>query len=126
MWLTSRPTRCPRAWPAWSRWPAPSPPPRRLLLDEPSSGLNAEETHTSGGVLQQLASEGMGVLLVEHDMTLVMAICTRVDVLDNGQVIAQGDPAAGAGQPAVQEAYLGGETESGDRRRLPARRRRAR
>ncbi len=86
--------------------------PSVLLLDEPSSGLNAEETHGVGQVLEQLASEGMGVLLVEHDMTLVMSICTRVDVLDNGSVIAHGAPAAVQADPAVQEAYLGGQTES--------------
>jgi ABC-type branched-subunit amino acid transport system ATPase component len=86
--------------------------PSVLLLDEPSSGLNADETHGVGEVLQQLASEGMGVLLVEHDMTLVMSICARVDVLDNGCLIAHGDPAAVQANPAVQEAYLGGETKS--------------
>jgi branched-chain amino acid transport system ATP-binding protein len=85
--------------------------PTVLLLDEPSSGLNAEETHGLGEVLQQLAAEGMGVLLVEHDMALVMAICSRVDVLDNGQVIARGDPASVRANPAVQEAYLGGDSE---------------
>jgi branched-chain amino acid transport system ATP-binding protein len=79
-----------------------------LLLDEPSSGLNHEETQALGVVLQQLASEGMGVLLVEHDMSLVMAICARVDVLDNGEVIARGDPAAVRANRLVQEAYLGG------------------
>jgi ABC-type branched-subunit amino acid transport system ATPase component len=81
------------------------------LLDEPSSGLNAEETHGLGQVLQQLASEGVGVLLVEHDMALVMAICARVDVLDNGQVIARGDPGSVRANPLVQKAYLGGGTE---------------
>jgi len=86
--------------------------PSVLLLDEPSSGLNAEETRSVGEVLQQLASEGMGVLLVEHDMTLVMSICARVDVLDNGSVIARGDPAAVQADRAVQEAYLGGETKA--------------
>ena len=86
--------------------------PSVLLLDEPSSGLNAGETHGVGEVLQQLAAEGMGVLLVEHDMTLVMSICARVDVLDNGSVIARGDPAAVQANPVVQEAYLGGETKS--------------
>jgi branched-chain amino acid transport system ATP-binding protein len=88
--------------------------PTVLLLDEPSSGLNAEETHGLGEVLQQLAAEGMGVLLVEHDMALVMAICSRVDVLDNGQVIARGDPASVRANPAVQEAYLGGDSEPVD------------
>ena len=86
--------------------------PSVLLLDEPSSGLNAEETRSVGEVLEQLASEGMGVLLVEHDMTLVMSICARVDVLDNGSVIARGDPAAVQADHAVQEAYLGGETKA--------------
>ena len=82
-----------------------------LLLDEPSSGLNSEETHRLGEVLQQLASEGMAVLLVEHDMTLVMGICAQVDVLDHGQVIARGDPVSVRADPVVQEAYLGGEPE---------------
>jgi ABC-type branched-subunit amino acid transport system ATPase component len=84
--------------------------PSVLLLDEPSSGLNADETHGLGEVLRQLASEGMGVLLVEHDMSLVMAICDRVDVLDNGQIIARGDPASVQANPLVQEAYLGTES----------------
>jgi ABC-type branched-subunit amino acid transport system ATPase component len=85
-----------------------------LLLDEPSSGLNAEETHGLGEVLRQLAADGMGILLVEHDMALVMAICTRVDVLDYGEVIARGDPASVRANRAVQEAYLGGETDPMD------------
>jgi len=85
-----------------------------LLLDEPSSGLNAEETHALGEVLRQLASEGMGILLVEHDMALVMAICARVDVLDNGEIIASGDPGAVRADVRVQEAYLGTESESAE------------
>jgi branched-chain amino acid transport system ATP-binding protein len=86
--------------------------PAVLLLDEPSSGLNADETHALGQVLIQLATEGMGVLLVEHDMALVMAICARVDVLDNGQIIARGDPVTVRADRMVQEAYLGGETDT--------------
>ncbi|HEX3566613.1 MAG TPA: ATP-binding cassette domain-containing protein [Acidimicrobiales bacterium] len=84
--------------------------PTTLLLDEPSSGLDATETQDLGEVLTQLASEGMGILLVEHDMTLVMGVCHRVDVLDNGRVIARGDPVSVRANPDVQEAYLGGET----------------
>jgi ABC-type branched-subunit amino acid transport system ATPase component len=84
--------------------------PTTLLLDEPSSGLDAQETQDLGGVLTQLASEGMGILLVEHDMTLVMGVCDRVDVLDNGRVIARGDPVSVRANPDVQEAYLGGES----------------
>ena len=86
-----------------------------LLLDEPSSGLNAAETRALGQVLLQLASDGMGVLLVEHDMDLVMSVCARVDVLDNGRVISRGDPATVRGDPLVQQAYLGGEIDSADR-----------
>ncbi len=95
--------------------------PSVLLLDEPSAGLNAEETQGLGEVLQQLASEGMGVLLVEHDMALVMANCARVDVLDNGFVIARGDPATVQADAVVQEAYLGGETTSAPPPRTAAR-----
>jgi ABC-type branched-subunit amino acid transport system ATPase component len=85
--------------------------PTVLLLDEPSSGLNGEETHGLGQVLKQLASEGMGILLVEHDMALVMAICAQVDVLDSGEVIARGDPNSVRANPMVQAAYLGEETD---------------
>jgi branched-chain amino acid transport system ATP-binding protein len=85
--------------------------PDLLLLDEPSSGLNAEETHALGQVLVQLAGEGMGILLVEHDMELVMSICDRVDVLDNGMIICRGDPDSVRADPQVQQAYLGGEAE---------------
>jgi ABC-type branched-subunit amino acid transport system ATPase component len=84
--------------------------PTTLLLDEPSSGLDAQETQDLGEVLTQLASEGMGILLVEHDMTLVMGVCDQVDVLDNGRVIARGDPVSVRANPDVQEAYLGGES----------------
>ena len=85
--------------------------PDLLLLDEPSSGLNAEETHALGQVLVQLAGDGMGILLVEHDMELVMSICDRVDVLDNGMVICRGDPDSVRADPLVQQAYLGGEAD---------------
>ncbi|MDQ1361591.1 MAG: branched-chain amino acid transport system ATP-binding protein livF [Acidimicrobiaceae bacterium] len=83
--------------------------PNTLLLDEPSSGLDATETHGLGEVLAQLAAEGMAILLVEHDMSLVMGVCARVDVLDNGRVIARGDPVSVRANPDVQEAYLGGD-----------------
>jgi ABC-type branched-subunit amino acid transport system ATPase component len=88
--------------------------PDLLLLDEPSSGLNAEETRALGQVLVRLAEGGMGILLVEHDMELVMSVCDRVDVLDNGQVISRGDPATVRADPLVQQAYLGGEADGVD------------
>jgi len=81
--------------------------PSVLLLDEPSSGLNQEETVELGRVLVDLASRGIAVLLVEHDMSLVMNICDHVSVLDYGAVISRGDPASVQADPAVQAAYLG-------------------
>jgi len=81
--------------------------PSVLLLDEPSSGLNQEETVELGRVLVDLAHRGIAVLLVEHDMSLVMNICDHVSVLDYGAVIAHGDPATVQADPAVQAAYLG-------------------
>jgi branched-chain amino acid transport system ATP-binding protein len=101
--------------------------PSVLLLDEPSSGLNQEETAELGRVLRDLAGRGMAVLLVEHDMSLVMSVCDHVSVLDYGAVIASGDPATVQGDPAVQAAYLGAAEEEvaesahhDGRRRAPA------
>ena len=85
--------------------------PSVLLLDEPSSGLNHQETAELGEVLTDLAARGMAVLLVEHDMSLVMSICHRVSVLDYGMIIAEGDPATVQADPAVQAAYLGAAEE---------------
>ncbi len=81
--------------------------PSVLLLDEPSSGLNQEETVELGQVLVDLAGRGVAVLLVEHDMSLVMSISDHVSVLDYGAVIADGDPASVQADRAVQAAYLG-------------------
>jgi ABC-type branched-subunit amino acid transport system ATPase component len=83
--------------------------PSVLLLDEPSAGLNQDETTALGKILVRLASEGMAVLLVEHDMSLVMSICDQVTVLHYGEIITTGDPAAVRADPAVQAAYLGTE-----------------
>jgi len=81
--------------------------PSVVLLDEPSAGLNQQETHELGEVLKSLASEQMAVLLVEHDMSLVMGVCDHVTVLDFGTVIAKGDATSVRNDEAVQRAYLG-------------------
>jgi len=81
--------------------------PRVLLLDEPSSGLNDSETHALGSMLHELARDGLGVLLVEHDMSFVMAACDYIHVLDFGRVIASGTPKEIQRDPIVRAAYLG-------------------
>jgi len=83
--------------------------PQVLLLDEPSSGLNEEESVGFANLLIQLAREGLALLLVEHDMEMVMRICAFLYVLDFGKLLAAGIPTDVQSNPAVQAAYLGTE-----------------
>lgn len=81
--------------------------PKLLLLDEPASGLSDIESEHLGHLLRSLADEGLGVLLVEHDMDLVMRVCDHIFVLDLGVVIAEGSPSEIRQDARVLEAYLG-------------------
>ncbi len=79
-----------------------------LLLDEPSSGLDSHETERFGQVLKAVVqARGAGILLVEHDMTLVMEVCAYIYVLDVGKLIFEGSPAEVQASDLVRAAYLG-------------------
>jgi ABC-type branched-subunit amino acid transport system ATPase component len=82
-----------------------------LLLDEPSSGLNNIETERFGQLLLEYTSaeHACGILLVEHDMSLVMEVCSYIYVMDFGKLIFEGTPEQVKGSPVVQAAYLGAE-----------------
>jgi branched-chain amino acid transport system ATP-binding protein len=81
--------------------------PSVLLLDEPASGQTEHETEAFGELLQRLAGEGLAVCLVEHDVSLVMQVCSTITVLDYGAVLASGTAEEIRTNPLVIAAYLG-------------------
>jgi ABC-type branched-subunit amino acid transport system ATPase component/branched-subunit amino acid ABC-type transport system permease component len=81
--------------------------PKVLLLDEPAAGLDTSESVAFGEHLKQIAATGVGCLLVDHDMHLVLGVCDRIYVIEFGRQIADGTPDEVRSDPAVVAAYLG-------------------
>jgi ABC-type branched-subunit amino acid transport system ATPase component len=89
--------------------------PGLLLLDEPAAGLDPGETAELATQIRAVADRrGIGVLVVEHDVGLLMTCCDRIVALDFGRVIAEGTPTEVAQHPEVLRSYLGKEVEAGD------------
>ncbi|MFI5012311.1 MAG: ABC transporter ATP-binding protein [Hyphomicrobiales bacterium] len=88
--------------------------PKLLLLDEPAAGLNNQETERLGALLRKLPAQGVGVLLVDHDVPFVFSLCDRVTVMNSGSAIASGSPDEVHRDPAVREAYLGDQAQVED------------
>ncbi len=81
--------------------------PRFLLLDEPFTGMNAEETRQMMTLIKRVRDRDVTILLVEHDMQAVMGLCDRITVLNFGRLLAEGPPDVIRNHPDVIEAYLG-------------------
>ena len=88
--------------------------PAVLLLDEPMAGLSGKERDALADLLRQLRSAGLTIVLVEHDVAQVMSLADQVAVLDDGVLIANGDPEAVRNDPAVVVAYLGTDRDEAE------------
>lgn len=86
--------------------------PKLILVDEPAAGLNKQEQERASQLLFHAVKKGVGVVLIEHSMDMVMSICDRITVLSFGKVIAEGLPAEIANNQQVSEAYLGGDDDA--------------
>ncbi|HEX2809017.1 MAG TPA: ATP-binding cassette domain-containing protein [Kineosporiaceae bacterium] len=87
--------------------------PTLLVLDEPAAGMNRVEAQALSALIRAMAADGISVLLIEHNVRMVLDTCTRVVVLDFGEVVAAGEPATVARDPLVVDTYLGADPAGG-------------
>ena len=85
--------------------------PRVIVLDEPAAGLSASEIDRLSEVLRELRGTGMGIVLIEHHMRLVMSVCDQITVIDRGEHLITGTPSEVGASEAVRDAYLGSSDE---------------
>ena len=81
--------------------------PKLLLLDEPTAGMSRGDTNNTIDLMKTIASKGMTMVVIEHDMHVVFSLADRISVLAQGHVIVEDKPDKIKGDPRVQEAYLG-------------------
>ena len=86
--------------------------PELLMLDEPCTGMNTEETAEMVELIKKIRDQGITLLLIEHDMKVVMGICDKITVINFGMKIAEGTPEKIQNDEGVHEAYLGGENHA--------------
>lgn len=86
--------------------------PQYLLLDEPVAGANEPERLALGALVRQIADQGIGIVLIEHDMTFLFGLAEEITVLDHGEVISRGTASQVQNDPLVVDAYLGTAEES--------------
>lgn len=85
--------------------------PKLLLLDEPAAGLNHTEATALAALIARLRADGLGILIIDHNLKMIMALCDQVVVLHHGEKLAEGTPQAVRTNPAVIAAYMGGVAE---------------
>ena len=85
--------------------------PQLVILDEPAGGMNEQETTSLISLIRKMRDQGVTVLLIEHDMSLVMRVCEKIVVLEYGSKIAEGSPQEIKNDQEVIRAYLGAEQE---------------